>query len=39
LIEDILDIRDAILIRVGRLKRQELISGIQWKCERVNKQK
>jgi hypothetical protein len=29
LIEDILDIRDAILIRVGRLKRQELISGIQ----------
>jgi hypothetical protein len=28
LIEDLLDIRDAILIRVGRLKRQELMSGI-----------
>lgn len=30
LIEDLLDIRDAILIRVGRLKRQELMSGIHW---------
>lgn len=29
LIEDLLDIRDAILMRVGRLKRQEQMSGIQ----------
>jgi hypothetical protein len=28
LIEDLLDIRDAILMRVGRLKRQEQMSGI-----------
>jgi hypothetical protein len=28
LIEDLLDIRDAILMRVGRLKRQEQMNGI-----------
>lgn len=33
LIEDLLEIRDAILIRVGRLKRQELMNGIHWKRE------
>jgi hypothetical protein len=33
LIEDLLDIRDAILMRVGRLKRQEQMNGILWMKE------